>query len=268
MTREPIMLASDLDGTLIPTDVDEARAEEIRTFRSAMSERGLKLAYVTGRGRDLALKGIQRVGLPLPEVLVCDVGTSVWVRRGGHDAWFVDEVYQERMREALGGVARADIVGGIGALEGLELQEPGKQTDFKISYYVAPDRLDALRDGVGERLARFPVPPKAVWSHDPYSGRMLLDVLPRNVAKHVALGHLRERHGHALDEIVYAGDSGNDFDALLSGHPAIVVANAPEALKRQLREEALAAGTLDRMYFAERPFAGGVMEGLRHFGAL
>jgi HAD superfamily hydrolase (TIGR01484 family) len=268
MNRKPLMLASDLDGTLIPTDVDDARAEEIRTFRDVMGSRGLTLAYVTGRGRDLALKGIQRVGLPLPDVLVCDVGTSVWVRRDGHDAWFVDEAYQQRMREALGGIARADIVGSIGALEGLELQEPPKQTDFKISYYVAPERLDALRDNVGERLAGFPVPPKAIWSHDPYSGRMLLDVLPRNVAKHVALGHLREQHGHALDEIVYAGDSGNDFDALLSGHPAIVVANAPEVLKEQIRQEARAAGTLDRVYFAERPFAGGVIEGLRHFGAL
>ena len=263
------MLASDLDGTLIPTELGDEREHELLSFRDMMGRTGLRLAYVTGRDRDLALEGIRRVGLPFPDVLVCDVGTTVWLRRDqGDSVWLPDEDYARRMHEALGGVVRADIEDRFSGLEGLALQEPTKQGDFKLSYYVDPERMEALRDTVAERLSAFPVPPKAVWSHDPYSGRMLLDVLPRGVAKHVALEHLRVRDGHEPEHVVYAGDSGNDFDAFLSGHPAIVVANAPEPLKRDVRTEAEARGVLDRLYFARRPFAAGVLEGLEHFGAM
>lgn len=268
-TSEPRMLASDLDGTLIPTELGDERADEVRRFRELMAKTRLPLAYVTGRDLSLALKGIRRVGLPLPDVLVCDVGTTVWLRRdGGETEWRADEDYARRMRDALGGVMRSDIEAGIATLPGLWLQEDPKQGDFKLSYYVDPLRIDALRELVAEQLSGFPVPPKAIWSHDPYSDRLLLDVLPRGVAKHVAVEHLRVREGHALDQIVYAGDSGNDFDAFLSGHPAIVVANAPEPLKREVREEAEARAILDRLYFAQRPFAAGVLEGLEHFGAV
>jgi HAD superfamily hydrolase (TIGR01484 family) len=262
------MLASDLDGTLIPVGLDEAHKDEIRRFGEAVRARGLQLAYVTGRGHALALRGIERFGLPLPDILVCDVGTSVWHRLSEPLGWAPDEAYVARMRDALGGAGRDDIVGHIGDLPGLELQESGKQSDFKVSYYADPLRAERLRAEVAERLAAFPVPPNAVWSHDPYSGRALLDLLPRHVAKHVAVHHLREQAGHSLDEVVYAGDSGNDFDAFLSGHPAIVVANAPDALKREVGERAAETGLIERVYFARAPFAGGVLEGLRHFGAL
>ena len=268
-TFEPRMLASDLDGTLIPTELGDERVDEVRRFRELMARIEFPLAYVTGRDRDLALRGIQRVGLPLPDVLVCDVGTTVWLRRDPEGSeWHEDEGYARRMQEALGGVMRADIEAGMATLPGLRPQEGPKQGAFKLSYYVDPLRIDALRELVAEQLSGFPVPPKAIWSHDPYSDRLLLDVLPRGVAKHVALEHLRARDGHTLDHIVYAGDSGNDFDAFLSGHPAIVVANAPESLKREVRDEAQARAILDRLYFARRPFAAGVLEGLEHFGAV
>lgn len=262
----PKMLASDLDGTLIPPTLDEARKAEITCFRSAWSERAMELVYVTGRDRDLALRGIERFGLPLPDLLVCDVGTSVWMRRAEHDDFEQDGAYRAQMMDALGGARRKDIVSALAALEGLELQEERKQAEFKVSYYVDPVRSTGLRSDVLGALGPFPVPPKAVWSHDPRSGRMLLDLLPRGVAKHTALEHLRVRSGYAPEDIVYAGDSGNDFDAFLSGHPAIVVANAPEELKHEVRAEAERSGILDKLYFAQSPFAAGVLEGCRHFG--
>lgn len=262
------MLASDLDGTLIPPTADPERLEEIRSFQEALAARPLDLAYVTGRDHALALRGVERLGLPMPGVLVCNVGTSIYVRRPHGPDYVLDEDYRRRMRAALGGADRDDLVAGVGTIAGLELQEARKQAEFKVSYYVDEERIEEVREAVARRLEAFPIPPKLVWSHDPHSGRMLLDLLPRGVAKHVALEHLREQGGYAMEEIVYAGDSGNDFDAFLSGHPAIVVANAPDALKREVREGARAADVLDRVYFAESPFAAGVLEGCRHFGAL
>jgi tRNA nucleotidyltransferase (CCA-adding enzyme) len=48
----------------------------------------------------------------------------------------------------------------------------------------------------------------------------------------------------------------------------IVVGNADEALKKDLGIESLAQGIAEHIYFAEHPYARGVLEGLRHFGAL
>jgi HAD superfamily hydrolase (TIGR01484 family) len=268
MPPTPRLLASDLDGTLIPPSLDDVRRTAIERFGAAISERAIELAYVTGRDRDLALRGIERFGLPMPDLLVCDVGTSVWVRHPGGNGFEQDTQYQVRMLEALGGARREDIVSAMAALVGLELQEPRRQAEFKVSYYVAPEHASRLRVEVPGTLASFPVPPKAVWSHDPHSGRVLLDLLPRGVAKHTALEHLRLERALASGEIVYAGDSGNDFDAFLSGHPAIVVASAPEDLKREVRVEAESARIFDKLYFARSPFAAGVLEGCRHFGAL
>lgn len=268
MKRLPRMLASDLDGTLIPPVLDEIRREEIARFGLAVSGRGLELAYVTGRDRDLALRGIERCGLPMPDLLVCDVGTSVWVRLENGDGFEQDGGYRTRMLDALGGARREDIVSAMASLSGLELQEERKQAEFKVSYYVDAERSVHLRADISEVLVPFPVPPKAIWSHDAHSDRLLLDLLPRGVAKHTALEHLRVQAGYDADDIVYAGDSGNDLDAMISGHPAIVVANAPEELKAEVRAEAERAGIIDRIYFAHSPFAAGVLEGCRHFGAL
>jgi len=262
------MLASDLDGTLIPAGLGGDGTEGIRSFSAAVAARGLELAYVTGRDLDLALRGIARFGLPLPDLFVCDVGTSVYHRVPGFDRFAPDEAYWERMRVALGGAGPHDLSAALRGVEGLSLQEERKQTPFKVSYWVAAGALPVARAEVEARLDAFPVPPHAIWSHDPHSGRPLLDLLPRGVAKHTGLEYVRASGGLALDDIVFAGDSGNDFHAFLSGHPAIVVANAPEALKAEVRARAEVERTVDRLYFARAPFADGVLEGCRHFGAL
>jgi hypothetical protein len=53
---------------------------------------------------------------------------------------------------------------------------------------------------------------------------------------------------------------------MLDGYRVIVVGNAPASLKSTLREEATKRGILGRLYFAEAPYAGGVLEGCRHWG--
>jgi len=55
---------------------------------------------------------------------------------------------------------------------------------------------------------------------------------------------------------------------MLAGFKGILVGNAPEALRRDLQRDAARLGILDRVYFARAPYAGGVLEGCRHFGLL
>jgi hydroxymethylpyrimidine pyrophosphatase-like HAD family hydrolase len=88
------------------------------------------------------------------------------------------------------------------------------------------------------------------------------------VAKDRAVRYLMERHGLDPDRVVYAGDSGNDGAAMLAGYWSIVVGNASSRFKEELRANARDRGVADRIYFAERSFAEGVIEGCRHFGLL
>ena len=260
------LLASDLDGTVIPPG-KIAGDGGISLLRGALERsRDVALAYVTGRSLALAMDGIARHGLPRPDILVCDVGTSVFIADDG--AYEPDPGYRELMLEALGGAHPSAARRALSELEHLELQEEHKQAEFKLSYYLPPgpgmDELAALSRERLEGVGRFNV----VHSVDPVDQRGLLDVLPGSVAKDVAVRYLHDRSGVAEDDLAYAGDSGNDRAALLSGYNVIVVGNAEEDLKRAIASESAEMAIADRVYFSEAFYAAGVMEGSRHFGVL
>jgi len=260
------LLASDLDGTLIPLERDAQRLREVEELvRAFEASEDLRLAYVTGRHLSLAQAGIEEVGLPSPDWFVCDVGTSVYRRANG--SYEPDQEYRQAMRAALGGLSGDDARAAIGAMDGLELQEEEKQAEFKVSYYTR-GRPEPFVDAVQSRLDAAQAKVNLVASHDPVTDRGLLDVLPAEIAKDYAVRYLHDRSGVDEDHLVYAGDSGNDRAAMLTGFRVIVVGNADEELKKDLGIESVAQGIAERIYFAEHPYARGVLEGLRHFGAL
>ena len=260
------LLASDLDGTLIPPAhvTDDGGVAELR--HAVERADGLGVAYVTGRSLGLAVHGIRRYELPPPQLLVCDVGTSVFVAEGGE--WVPDQGYRALMLEALGGAAPGSAGRVLHEIEGLERQEDPNQTEFKLSYYTPGDaRGEELAAVARERLdevGSFNV----VHSFDPVSGRGLLDVLPAGVAKDVAVRWLHDRSGIPEDALVYAGDSGNDLAAMLSGFNVVVVGNAADALKETVRTQAETRGISGRVHFAAASYAAGVLEGCRRFGIL
>jgi HAD superfamily hydrolase (TIGR01484 family) len=264
MTITRSLLASDLDGTLIPLERDAKRLREVQDLVAAIeSARGLGLAYVTGRHLSLAEEGIAEVGLPAPDWFVCDVGTSVYRRSG--DRFEADAAYRAQMRAAFGGLDGTDIRAAIGAVAGIDLQEDEKQGEFKVSYYT-DGRHELFVDAVRERLHAAGATVNLVASFDPLSERGLLDVLPAGVAKDYAVRYLHDHVGIGEDQLVYAGDSGNDRAAMLAGFRVIVVGNADATLKEDLFAASAVRGLTDKIYFAEHPYAWGVLEGLRHFG--
>lgn len=260
------VLASDLDGTLIPPVLDEERREEIARFDREAGRVPLRLAYITGRHPEFALAGIRDAGLALPAWLFADVGTSLHVP--DDTEYSRDPEFRLAMVDALGPASFDEVRRRLAGLAGLELQEAAKQAEFKLSYYVrgrdAADMVPAALARVGTLAARL----RLVVSRDPITGDGLLDVLPAESGKRFALGWLRRAAAIDTADVLFAGDSGNDRDALLSGHPAVLVGNAPASLRDSLRREAREVGLEDRVYFARAHFAAGVLEGCRHFGFL
>ncbi|MBT8395421.1 MAG: HAD-IIB family hydrolase [Gemmatimonadetes bacterium] len=262
------MLASDMDGTVVPLEVNPQREREISAFRSGVAEtQDLTLAYVTGRDLPLALKGIRQHRLPVPDTLVCDVGTSVYHQTSS--GFEEDTEYVSLMERARGGLDVRDVQRELAHLPGLQLQAEHRQTASKLSYYLSPDGgHPEIMSSVNEVLIGLGGNLQAVYSIGAPHGTGLLDLLPAGVAKDFALRYLHRRVGVDEESLVYAGDSGNDIAAMLTGFNAIVVGNATPGLMEELTSRGGEMGVLDRLYFAEEFYVAGVMEGCRHFGIL
>lgn len=267
MTDAGWLLASDLDGTLIPLDWHADRQDELDAFVCAVAAApGLTLAYVTGRHLDLARQGMAHFGLPEPEFLVCDVGTTVYVRGDGD--YTEDDAYASRMRQAMGD-GGADLRQALTGVPEIAVQEEEKQSRYKLSYYVAADSDHrAVVRVVEERLAEAGATVRIVASVDPVDGRGLLDILPGGISKGYAVAYLQRRLGLERGHVLYAGDSGNDLDALLAGFNAVLVGNAAPAVKDDLRAAAARDGVEEYLYFATKDYAAGVLEGAGYFGML
>lgn len=266
-----LLLVSDLDGTLIaPAAAETEVLEALGHFRRLVGSRSdLGLAYATGRDYDLALEGIRVFDLPIPDAILSDVGTRILHRVPGTEDFEEDRAYANRWRAVFAADERERVEGVLGSITGVELQEEAKQSSFKVSFYVdsgiddetALARVDSALSQARDHL-------KVVFSRDSADSRGLLDVLPREASKASAARHLSQSLGLPDRSVVYFGDSGNDTDALLAGFNAVLVGNAPESLRAFLRENAERRGISDRLYFAESPYAAGVVEGCHHFDVL
>ncbi|MEE4247920.1 MAG: HAD family hydrolase, partial [Kangiellaceae bacterium] len=67
------------------------------------------------------------------------------------------------------------------------------------------------------------------------------------------------------DQIVYAGDSGNDLAALIDGYASVLVGNANERLRSEVSKLLKENKSAGPCYFAENHATSGVLEGMKHF---
>jgi HAD superfamily hydrolase (TIGR01484 family) len=254
-----------MDGTVIPLETGEARAREIREFQRLLAQHSnILVAYVTGRHLELGLAGVAHYELPMPDVFVCDVGTSIHWRATGK--WDVDEKYRHQLLRSWNGRTNAEIGVMLATVPGLSAQEQEKQGEFKRSYYAARarDHREIVRL-IHERLAGNGVRTRVIYSVDAKKNIALVDVLPEIAAKDAALAYLWEKLGLEKDRVVYAGDSGNDLLAFVSGFNAIVVNNTPAPVKEEVRRQMREKGIAARIFFAPSNYVQGVMEGCFHF---
>lgn len=267
----PILLATDLDRTVIPNGAQRDSPEALPRFRALADRKEVMLVYVSGRGKALLKEAIDTYELPLPSYAIGDVGTTIFVT---HDqSWDPLSEWQAKIAPDWKGKSREDLAAMLLGVEGLTLQEPDKQNTFKLSYYASEyASRNVLLRAVHERLASEDIRASVIWSVDEQAHTGLLDVLPKSATKLHALRFLREHLGMPEPSVVFCGDSGNDMPALTSGLNAVIVANARAAVK----DEALAAvrqkGCTDKLYIADGNFLGmngnysaGVLEGVAHF---
>lgn len=271
MVDTRILLASDLDRTILPNG-DQPESPRARPFLRALAARGeVTLVYVSGRSKTLQQKAIEHWLLPDPRLAIGDVGTTVYEisPRG----WRIVEDWHREIATSWDGRDREAVAAVLDDVDGLDPQPDDQQARFKASYFVrSTSRPTGLLEEVGARLDRQGLDSNLIWSVDEAEGIGLLDVLPAAASKEHALRFVMGLLGADPGRAVFAGDSGNDLDALTSGLQAVLVANARDEVRREAEAMAEARGTRGRLYLATGGFLGmngnyaaGVLEGADHF---
>jgi hypothetical protein len=266
-----LLLATDLDRTLIPNGEQAESPGARRRFARVAARDEVILAYVTGRHRALVEDAIARHQLPEPDFVIGDVGTSIYGVEAGRWRRLTD--WEESFGERWAGRGTADLAAALAPVPDLFPQPAQRQGRWKLSFF-APELSDpsALLAAVRARLDELGVRAQLVWSLDDDARVGLLDVLPADVGKSAAIGYLLRALGLPLDRAVYAGDSGNDLDVLAGPVPAVLVANARVEVRHHAVAAARIRGHADRLYLARGDWRGmngnysaGILEGLAHY---
>ncbi len=265
------MLATDLDRTLLPNG-PEPDDGNLSVLLEAVKMFGLTLVYVSGRNLPLFREAQEEFSIPEPDYFIGDVGTTLYIQKD--DALVFDTEHYSYLKDSNPNWERKKIVGAIGIHVGLSLQEDEKQQPHKISYYLEPGRPgEGIVAHIKGALQGLGLDAVVISSFDPMNNDVgLIDVLPKNASKLGTLEYLRARLKVAKENLIYAGDSGNDLLPLTSGCRAILVNNAPPEVKQAVEPFNLFHG--GTIYLAKGGethngnYASGIIEGLIAHGAL
>ncbi|QDS89448.1 Mannosylfructose-phosphate phosphatase [Rosistilla ulvae] len=265
MHTPPTVLATDLDGTLIPLDDCEGNRRDLLRLRQHFASTDATLVFVTGRHLQSAQQAIADFDLPAPDWIICDVGSTICQSLGS--GRFVSvEGYESCLENLSDGIPLETVRQTLQSIAGLRLQEPEKQGRFKLSYYADQADLSALAQQIADRIGELPF--SMITSVDPFNGDGLIDLLPKGTSKAFALRWWAEHVGRSETELIFAGDSGNDLAALTAGYRAIVVGNADASVVEATRSAHRESGWTDRLVVTDQKATSGVLEGCRFFGLI
>jgi len=269
--KSKLLLCADIDGTLIPSGSDLEHPEARDRFRAFCSNPHVTLVYVSSWTIDQTKRAIPEYRLPTPHYFITDVGTKIYRQHQGD--WAEDERWQKQISSAWNGKRLPDLQKALALCGDLQLQEENKQNDFKLSYYLSLSvHPKQILSWVEEQLAKLKIEFELVWSIDDVKRVGLLDILPRNADKRNAIEFLFQELGFARNQVLFAGNSGNDLAVLASPIPSVLVANAEPEIRKQAIELADAYDCSESLYIAQSDntvfdgnYASGILQGVAHF---
>lgn len=207
-------LATDLDGTFLGGTAAHRAAlyDWIAANRATVG-----LVFVTGRDPDFITGMVRDEGLPQPDYVVGDVGTTI--ARVAPDATLHPIPDLEAEIAAAWDDAGDRVRAAFADTAGLTLQPT--RFRYRVSYDMDPGVFD--RDAATARA-------RDMGFDALVSAEMYFDILPRGVSKGPSLrrlvAHLRLDPGGVLA----AGDTMNDHSMLVCGLPAVAVGGSEAAL--------------------------------------
>ena len=243
------LFVTDLDHTLVGDD--DALKQLNQKLSQHRQNYGTKIVYATGRSRISYLDLKTRKQLLDPDALIASVGAEIY-----DDSNVPNAAWSEKLAV---GWDRKVAVEIAGEYADLVPQEYSEQRPFKVSYLVT----EAAAAEVLPRL-KLQLSDRGLDVNLIYSGGKDLDILPSNANKGLAVQFLQQKWGIEKTQTVACGDSGNDIALFSVGESrGIIVGNAQAELVQWYKEN-----PADYRYLASANCAGGILEGLDHFGFL
>ncbi|MEO6177397.1 MAG: HAD-IIB family hydrolase [Flavobacterium circumlabens] len=238
------LLVSDIDGTLIEPKLNNPGLAELN---SLLTNRTDKMAFALASGRNLTLikKVIKEEELPLPDFIICSVGTEIYYTNG------TDYILDKGWAKFLAGRwKREDVENRLKGISWIRLQEEEAQNPYKISYYYDKEKYDheQLITALGTGWYKVNIIP----SHGEF-----LDFIPKRASKGNAIKFLCRKWAIPLSSVIAAGDSGNDIDMFRGSIKGIIVGNRSLELANY--------ETTKSIYVAKEPASSGIIEGLKHY---
>lgn len=260
-----------MDRTVIPNGMQKEAKDARKKFTDFCRLPSVSLVYVTGRHLTLMCQAIEEYQLPQADYAITDVGTRIYHHK--HNQWHPIAAWEKEIDQDWHKVEPKQIHGLLGSILGLSLQEVEKQNPHKISFYIDLQQLDEQQclSEVKKQLAPLNITTNLIWSVDETSNTGLLDILPSRANKRHAIEFLQQYLGYQAEEIIFAGDSGNDLEVLISPIQSVLVANATTELKKQALAFADQQGTKQQFYQATNTnhdngnYSAGVLQGVVHF---
>lgn len=243
------LFITDLDNTLVGDD--NALKQLNQQLSQHRQDYGTKIVYATGRSRQIYQDLKLEKKLLDPDALIAAVGTEIY----DHDAQdSPDPAWSEQLSK---GWDRDLIVATAAHYADLVTQPESEQRPFKISYYLTEDASVEVLPRLESLFAERGLDVKLI-----YSGGKDLDILPRYADKGLAVKFLQQKWGMDSTKTVVCGDSGNDIALFSVGEErGIIVGNARPELRKWYDQN-----PADYRYMAQAHCAGGILEGLYHFG--
>lgn len=238
MSGKAFVLATDLDGTFLggPEPARQRLYSWIEENRAHVG-----LIFVTGRDPGYIRNLTRKEGVPRPDYVVGDVGTTIARVDIDHMLSPIAELEAE-IAEAWG-EANGRVQAALHSVSGLTLQSTGFR--YRVSYDMDPERFDQRALDIVADMGL-----DALISANGY-----FDVLPKDVSKGPSLLRLLSHLGVENDRTLVAGDTLNDLSMLSLGLPAVAVGNSEPALVEKLKGH-------DHVHFASGEGAAGIAEAI------
>ena len=268
---QPLLICTDLDRTLIPNGEQPESPEARPLFRQLVSNPQITLVYVTGRDRVLIQEAIAEYKLPIPNFVIADVGSTIYEIK--NNQWLRLTDWDEQISVDWKYKTQSDLVPFFTDFDHIKLQEITKQGLHKLSYYVSLEaELEPIIIKIRSKLETEKIQANIIWSIDEKAQIGLLDILPISANKYHAIAYLMKTQNFTLDNTIFAGDSGNDLDVLISPIKSILVANAHLEVKETIQSEIEQTGLKDSIYIAQGQssklngnYIAGILEGIFHY---
>lgn len=273
MSPLKLLLCTDMDRTVIPNGIQSEHPDARRRFKKFCEKPEVTLVYVTGRHQELVSKAIKNYALPMPNFAITDVGTKIYHIDGGK--WQILQSWEREIDKGWSGKSHQQLKYFLSSMTELQLQESSKQNTHKLSYYL-PMYVDKnmVLAKIEKRLLEEGVEASLIWSIDELKDIGLLDVLPLNATKLDAIEFLQHQLKYKFEELIFAGDSGNDLPVLCSPIQSVLVNNASDEIKKIAQQQAERSGQTSALYIAKVSglnmngnYSAGVLQGVWHYAA-